>query len=201
MTSRTKDDRATTLLRKAGIARTGELEKHGISRTELRRLRERGIVERVGRGLYTLPSAVLTERHSLAEAARRVPGGVICLLSALRFHDLTTQNPFEVWMAIDRKAWRPKGGSVRLRLVHLSGGSFEAGVEDHNVAGVSVRIFSAAKTVADCFKFRNKVGLDVAVEALRAYRRAHPKQLNQLWHFAEIDRVARVIRPYLEALG
>ena len=188
-------------MKKAGIARTGDFEKHGISRTELRRLQDRGIVERVGRGLYTLPKAVLTELHSLAEASRRAPGGVICLLSALRFHGLTTQNPFEVWMAIDRKAWRPKAGNVRFRLVHMSGKSFDEGVEVNDVAGVTVRVFGAAKTVADCFKFRNKVGLDVAVEALREYRRLHRKKLNLLWQFAEVDRVARVIRPYLEALG
>lgn len=194
-------DRATRLLREVGIARTRELERHGVSRTQLRRLCERGGVERIGRGLYTLPGAVLTERHSLAEACRRVPGGVLCLLTALRFHGLTTQNPFEVWMAIDRKAWRPKPGHPRLRLVHLSGRSFREGVEEHDVAGVRIRVYSAAKTVADCFKFRNKVGLDVAVEALRDYRRLHPKRLGELWQFAEVDRVARVIRPYLEALG
>lgn len=193
-------DRATRLLREVGIARTSEFERHGVSRTQLRRLCERGDVERVGRGLYTLPGAVLTERHSLAEACRRVPGGILCLLTALRFHGLTTQNPFEVWMAIDRKAWRPKQGSPRLRLVHLSGRSFREGVEEHDVAGVRIRVYGAAKTVADCFKFRNKVGLDVAVEALRDYRRLHPKRLDALWRFAEVDRVARVIRPYLEAL-
>jgi predicted transcriptional regulator of viral defense system len=194
-------DRLTTLLRQAGIVRTNEFERHGVSRTQLRRLRERGVVERVGHGLYTLPGAVLTERHSLAEACRRVPGGVICLLTALRFHGLTTQNPFEVWMAIDPKAWRPRGGNPRLRLVHLSGRSFREGVEEHNVAGVRVRVYGAAKTVADCFKFRNKIGLDVAVEALRDYRRMHPKQLGAVWRFAEMNRVARVIQPYLEAIG
>ncbi len=201
MTKLRISDRATMLLREAGIARTGELERHGVSRTQLRRLCERGSVERVGRGLYTLPGAVLTEKHSLAEACRRVPGGVLCLLTALRFHGLTTQNPSEVWMAIDQKAWRPKQGSPRLHLVHLSGRSFREGVEEHYVSGVRIRVYSAAKTVADCFKFRNKVGLDVAVEALRDYRRLHPKRLGALSRFAAADRVARVIRPYLEALG
>jgi predicted transcriptional regulator of viral defense system len=197
----TKTQKAIELVQKAGIARTKEFEKHGISRTDLQRLKERGVVERVGRGLYTLPSAVLTERHSLAEATRRVPGGVICLLTALRFHELTTQNPFQVWIAIDQKAWRPKGKGVKLRIVHLSGRSFSEGIEEHDVAGVTVRIYSAAKTVADCFKFRNKVGLDVAVEALREYRKSHRKELGELWRFAEANRVARVIRPYIEAIG
>ncbi len=198
---KTKAALAAGLLRKTGIVRTREFEDHGISRGELRRLRDQGIVEQVGRGLYTLPSAVLTERHSFAEASRRVPGGVICLLSALRFHGLTTQNPHEVWMAIDQKAWRPKSGGVSLRLVHLSGKSFEEGIEEHDVAGVMIQVYGAAKTVADCFKFRNKVGLDVAVEALRDYRKRHRKKLDDLWRFAEIDRVSRVIRPYLEAIG
>ena len=183
------------------MVRTGEFEERGISRTDLRRLMDRGVVEKVGRGLYTLPSAVLTERHSLAEASRRVPGGVICLLSALRFHDLTTQNPFQVWIAIDQKAWRPKREGVSLRLVHLSGRSFTEGVEDHDVSGVTIRVYNAPKTVVDCFKFRNKVGLDVAVEALRDYRKRHPKRLDELWRFAELNRVARVMRPYLEAIG
>ncbi len=183
-----------------GIARPRDFEKAGVSRTQLRRLVARGVVERVGRGLYALPDAPRSERRDLAEAARRVPGGVVCLLSALRFHELTTQNPFEVWMAVDRKAWRPRPEHPPLRLVYLSGPALGEGVEEHDVDGVRVRVFSAAKTVADCFKFRNKIGIDVAVEALRDYRRRHPKELEALWRFAEVDRVARVIRPYLEAV-
>jgi predicted transcriptional regulator of viral defense system len=194
-------DAAQALLRRVGIARSRDLERAGVTRTQLRRLLQRGQIERVGRGLYALPGAARTERHDLAEAARRVPGGVACLLSALRFHGLTTQNPFEVWMAIDRKAWRPRVEHPPLRLVYLSGVALKEGVEDHDVGGVTVRVFSAAKTVADCFKFRNKIGTDVAIEALRDFRRLHPKQLEAVWRFAEVDRVARVLRPYLESLG
>lgn len=183
------------------MVRTQEFEQSGISRGELRRLQDEGVIERVGRGLYTLPSAVLTERHSIAEASRRVPGGVICLLSALRFHDLTTQNSSQVWVAIDQKAWRPRSRGVKLRIVHFSGASFAEGIEKHEIGGVPVRVYSAAKTVADCFKFRNKVGLDVAVEALRDYHKLHRKKLTELWRLAEVDRVSRVIRPYLEAIG
>jgi predicted transcriptional regulator of viral defense system len=201
VTRQTSSDRAVRLLREVGIARTSEFEHRAVSRTELRRLHERGIIERVGRGLYTLPGAVLTERHSLAEACRRVPRGVLCLLTALRLHGLTTQNPSEVWIAIDRKAWRPRQGSPRLRLIHMSGASFREGVEEHDVGGVRIRVYGAAKTVADCFKFRNKIGLDVAVEALRDYRRLHPKKLGALWRFAEMDRVTRVMQPYLETLA
>jgi predicted transcriptional regulator of viral defense system len=144
---------------------------------------------------------VQTERLHFAEVARRVPGGVLCLLSALRFHRLTTQSPFEVWLAIDRKAWRPRLEHPPLRIVYMAGPVLQDGVEEHDIGGVVVRVFSAAKTVADCFKFRNKIGIDVAVEALRDYRRLHPKALEAVWRFAEIDRVTRVIRPYLEGVG
>lgn len=181
------------------MVRTRELEHIGVSRKQLRKLVDQGLIERVSRGLYRLPGAPVTERRDLAEAARRVPGGVICLLSALRFHGLTTQNPFEVWMAIDRKSWRPKVSHPPLRLFYLSGPPLIEGVEEHKISGVTVRVFSAAKTIADCFKFRNKIGIDVAIEALRDYRRTHPKQLEAVWKYAEIDRVTRVIRPYLEA--
>ncbi len=187
------------LVKKAGVIRSRDLERAGVSRTQIRRLRERGVIERVGRGLYRNAGAAIDERNDLAEAARLVPGGIVCLLSALRFHGLTTQNPFEVWLAIDRKAWRPRPGHPPLRLIYLSGAALSEGVEEHDVQGVRVRVFSAAKTVADCFKFRNKIGTDVAVEALRDYRRVHPKGLEVVWRFAEIDRVRRVIRPYLEA--
>jgi predicted transcriptional regulator of viral defense system len=201
VTDITSTKKAQQALKRLGIARSRDLERAGVSRTQLRRLVERGLIERVGRGLYGLPGAARTERHHLAEAARRVPGGVVCLLSALRFHGLSTQNPFEVWMAIDRKAWRPRFEHPPLRLVHLSGPALREGVEEHDVGGVAVRVFSAAKTVADCFKFRNKIGSDVAVEALRDYRRVHPKRLEAVWRFAEVDRVTRVILPYMEALG
>jgi predicted transcriptional regulator of viral defense system len=172
-----------------------------VSRTQLRRLVDQGVIERLGRGLYGLVGADLTEQRNLAEAARRVPRGTVCLLSALRFHGLTTQNPFEVWLAIDRKGWRPRPSQPPLRLVYLSGAALHEGVERHDVGGVGVRVFGAAKTVADCFKFRHKIGTDVAVDALREYRRVHPKRLDLLWHFARIDRVTRVLQPYLEALA
>lgn len=194
-------NRVQHLMNRVGIARSRELENAGVSRTQLRRLLDRGVIERVGRGLYQLPEAPFTERQHLAQAARHVPGGVVCLLSALRFHGLTTQNPFEVWMAIDRKAWRPRIEHPPLRLFYLSGARLLDGVEEHKIAGVTVRVFSAAKTVADCFKFRNKIGTDVAVEALRDYRKRNPKRLEAVWRFAGVDRVTRVIRPYLEALG
>lgn len=197
-------DKPLTRVRKIvaarGIVRPRELERGGVSRTQLQRLVARGEVERLGRGLYTLAGQRRDERQDLAEAARRVPAGIVCLLSALRFHHLTTQDPFEVWMAVGHKAWRSRVDHPPLRLVFLTGRALTEGIESHKVNGVEVRVFSAAKTVADCFKFRNKIGIDVAVEALREFRRLHPKELQAVWEFARVDRVARVIQPYLDSL-
>jgi predicted transcriptional regulator of viral defense system len=198
---RTPSEKAVALVRRTGIIRARELTREGVTREHLRRLLQRGQLQRIGVGLYSLPGADISEHRSLAEACSRVPRGVICLLSALRFHNLTTQNPFEVWMAIPHKAWRPKGEGVRLRLMHLSGHALTSGVEEHRIEGVPVRIFNPAKTVADCFKFRNKIGLDVALEALRDYRRKHRSGMDELWRFAKVCRVTAVMRPYLEALA
>lgn len=195
------EKRAIALIRKRGLVRARDLEAKGVSRAALRRLDARGVIQRVGRGVYGLPGIVLTEHHSLAEASRLVPRGVICLMSALRFHDLTTQNPSEIWMAIEKKAWRPVRAEVRLRVVHLSGASFRAGIETHNVGGVPVRVYSAAKTVADCFKFRNKIGIDVAVEALKDFTQRHRGGANELARYARINRVNRVMQPYLDAIS
>lgn len=198
---KTPSEKAVALVRRTGIIRARELTREGVTREHLRRLLQRGQLQRIGVGLYSLPGADISEHRSLAEACSRVPRGVICLLSALRFHNLTTQNPFEVWMAIPHKAWRPKGEGVRLRLMHLSGHVLTSGVEEHRIEGVPVRVFNPAKTVADCFKFRNKIGLDVALEALRDYRRKHRSGMDELWRFAKVCRVTAVIRPYLEALA
>ncbi len=195
----TASQRVLTAIERAGVLRPRDLDRLRLPREHLRRLHRKGLVERVGRGLYVLPGGTGAEYQTLVEAARRVEHGVVCLLSALRFHELTTQEPFEVWMAIEHNAWRPRAVDVPFRIVHMSGSSFRTGVETHNFGGVEVRIFGAAKTVADCFKFRNKIGLDVAVEALRDYRRTFPSGIDELWRYARICRVANVMRPYLEA--
>lgn len=189
------------LARKQGALRSSDLKSLGIPREYLSRLYQAGVLERVGRGVYNLPEADLTEHHSLIEATKRVPKGVICLLSALRFHDLTTQSPFEVWIAIDPKAHRPGGYGVSLRIVRFSGQSLTAGVEEHQIEGVIVRVYSPAKTVADCFKYRNKIGLDVALEALRDYWKSGRANADELWKYAKICRVTNVMRPYMEALA
>jgi predicted transcriptional regulator of viral defense system len=125
---------------------------------------------------------------------------VVCLLSALRFHDLTTQAPFEIWLAIGEKAWRPRMKYPPLRIVRFSMAALGAGIEKHQIEGVTVHVYTPAKTVADCFKYRNKIGLDVAIEALRECWRARRCTMDDLWHFAGICRVRNVMRPYLEAL-
>ena len=188
-----------TVARGKGVLRASDTAAGGIGREQLARLARRGVLQRLSRGLYALPSLELTENHSLAEAAKVVPKGVICLLSALRFHKMTTQNPFEVWVAVGHKAWRPRRSSPPLRIVHMSGEAAEAGVEEHTIEGVRVKVFGPAKTVADCFRFRNKIGLDVATEALREFRRLHRGRMDELWRSAQICRVAKVMQPYLDA--
>jgi len=200
-TRTTGTEKVLKLVRKAGVLRPRDLEPHGIPRTYLSRLCAAGKLQRIGRGLYVLPGSGATEHHSLAEACKRVPKGVVCLLSALRFHDLTTQAPFQVWLAIGEKAWRPRLEYPPLRIVRFSQAALRAGVEEHRIEGVPVHVYSPAKTVADCFKYRNKIGLDVAIEALRECRRARHCTMDDLWHYADICRVRNVMRPYLEALA
>lgn len=195
-----RTDRILDLAGESGMIRPKELDRYGIPRRYLYRLEQDGKLQRVGRGLYALPDAEPSENRSLAEAAKHVPKGVICLLSALRFHELTTQAPFEVWMAIGQKAWRPRVEYPPLRVVRFSGAALREGIEEHVIEGVRVPVYSPAKTVADCFRYRNKIGLDVAIEALRECLRAQRCNRNDLWHYAGVCRVQNVIRPYLEAV-
>src|SRR5262245_59242184 len=167
MPKASETERAVKFIQTAGVVRAGELVSRGIHPMTLSRLLEQGVVERDGRGLYRLTGAEVSENYSLIQAAKRVPKGVICLLSALRFHDLTTQKPFEVWISIERGARRPVVDAPPLRVHYFSGEAFTAGVEEHEVEGVMLRVYNPAKTVADCFKFRYKIGIDVALEALR----------------------------------
>ncbi|MCG7980943.1 MAG: transcriptional regulator [gamma proteobacterium symbiont of Clathrolucina costata] len=201
VTQTTKTNKVLDLVRKVGVLRPRDLDPYNIPRTYLSRLCVAGKLQRIGRGLYVLPGSGATEHHSMAEACKRVPKGVVCLLSALSFHDLTTQAPFEVWLAIGEKAWRPRLEYPPLRIVHFSKAALNAGVEEHQIEGVNVHVYSPAKTVADCFKYRNKIGLDVAIEALRECRRARHCTMDDLWHYADICRVRNVMRPYLESLA
>jgi len=199
--SNSTEDKVMTLVKHAGVLRSRDLTQHDISRQYLLRLQRRGQLQKVGRGLYIASETHLTEHHSLVEACKRVPRGIICLLSALRFHGLTTQAPSEVWMAIDDKAWRPKVDNPRLHVVRFSGDALTSGIEGHVIEKVHVRVYSPAKTVADCFKYRNKIGLDVALEALRDCWRHRRATMDELWKYAKVCRVANVMRPYLESIA
>jgi predicted transcriptional regulator of viral defense system len=159
-----------------------------------------GRLVREARGLYALPDAEVTAQHSLAVVAKAVPKGVICLLSALRFHDIGTQLPHEVWLAIERRAAEPRLASPRLRIVRFSGPAFTEGVEEHDVEGTTIRVYGMAKTIADCFKYRNKIGLDVALEALKEILRDRRCTVEELRRYARVCRVLTVMRPYMEAL-
>ena len=191
--------RLLSLARRSGVIRPGDARAKGIAPVYLTRLVRSGALVRVGRGLYSLADGAPTADRTVVQAARHVPRGVICLLSALRLHGLTTQMPPAVWMAIDVKARRPGAAGPPLEVVRMSGPAFTQGIEERVLEGVRVRLYDPAKTVADCFKFRNKIGLDVALEALREYRRQN-RSLDELRRLARVCRVERVIRPYLEAL-
>ena len=184
-----------------GVLRPRDLDSYNIPRVYLTRLCKQGGLRRVGRGLYVLADADVTEHHTLAAACKRVPHGVICLLTALQFHGLTTKVPPRVWMAIEEKAWQPQVDRPALRFLRFSGPALSEGIEEHLIEGITVRVYSPAKTVADCFKYRNKIGLDVAIEALRDCLRTRKGTMDDLWHYAKICRVARVMKPYLESVA
>jgi predicted transcriptional regulator of viral defense system len=188
------------LAAQSAVLRPRDLDEQGIPRKYLGLLATAGQLRRIGRGLYSLPTAEPTENRSLAEAGKLVPNGIICLLSALQFHRLTTQAPFEIWLAIDRKAWRPTLSELPLRVVRFSGDALSQGVEQHRIEGVPVKVYTPAKTIADCFKYRNKIGLDVALEALRDCWKQRRATMDELWQAAKICRVANIMRPYLESL-
>ena len=197
---KTATDRVLDLARKTGVLRAKDLIAHNIPREYLARLVKQGVLERHGRGLYVLPSAELTEHHSFVQVATWIPGGVICLLSALAFHELTTQQPSAVWLALPEKARRPSLEYPPLRICRYSDAAFSAGVETHRFEGRPVKIYTAAKTVVDCFKYRNKIGLAIALEALQDAWRSKKITMAEIEKYAVICRVSRVMRPYLEAL-
>ena len=196
-----RGDQALRIVRRLGIVRPSDMEKHGIPRGQLYSLVREGLVQRQARGVYVASRHELSAEHSLAQVAKRVPSGVLCLLTALRFHNLTTQAPAEVWIALAEKARRPRLDYPRVRVARFSGPALTEGIETHRLERVDVRVYSAAKTVADCFKYRNKVGIDVAIEALRDFSRRHRGGATDLARFARICRVTRVMQPYLDAIA
>lgn len=195
------NDRAIRTIKELGLARPIELEAHGVSRTQLGRLVREGLVERQSRGVYAASGHEPTAQHILAHVAKRVPNGVFCLLTALRFHGLTTQSPAEVWIALPEKARRPHLDYPRVRVARFSGPALTDGIERHRVEGVEIQVYSAQKTVADCFKYRNKLGVDVAIAALRAAIHSGKATSEEIVRAARLCRVQTVIKPYLEAVA
>lgn len=193
-------EKVISLAQQQGLIRSRDLDEQGLPRVALTRLVKIGKLIRVGRGLYANPDRQISEHSALAEVARKYPQSVICLLSALRVHNLTTQAPFEVWLGIPNKARSPNIDYPPLRIIRLSDSSLKDSIEEHVIDGVTVRVTNIAKTVIDCFKFRNKIGLDVALEALHEAWTEKRVTMDELWHYATQYRVANVMRPYMESL-
>ena len=197
----TRFDRAVTVFKKhGGILRTAQALRAGIHPGTLYALRDSGVLEGVSRGVYRLSDGSPLGNPDLVTVATRVPTGMICLISALAFHELTTQIPHEVHVALPRGAEEPRLTHPPIKTYRFTGQAFSEGVGTHELDGVIVRIYTPEKTLADCFKFRNKVGLDTVVEAIRFYREHKPVQVDELMRYAAICRVKKIIRPYLEAI-
>lgn len=201
MLPQTDPQRVLDLASRQGVLRARDLGAIDVPRVVLTRLTAAGQLERVGRGLYRLPSSQGSEHASLATVATKVPQAVFCLLTALQFHELTTQLPRQAWIAMPRGSHVPRIDYPPLKMVQVTGEAYTAGIEDVERDGVSLRVYSVAKTLADCFKHRNKIGLDVALEALKDARGRNRATVDEIWRFAKIGRVANVMRPYLESIG
>jgi predicted transcriptional regulator of viral defense system len=194
-------DRAVNIFKKhGGILRTAQALRAGIHPGTLYAMRDSGTLEAVSRGVYRLANSPPLSNPDLVTVGTRVPGGVICLISALAFYELTTQIPHEVHVALPRGAEEPRLDHPPIKTYRFTGEAFTEGVEAHELDGVSVRIYNPEKTLADCFKFRNQVGLDTVMEAVRFYRERRSIKVDNLMHYAGICRVKKIIRPYLEAI-
>jgi len=200
MVANTHIQRVLGLVRREGLLRASDLDAIKAPRIVLTRLVAAGLLDKVGRGLYRLPSHPGSEHESLATVATKVPQAVFCLLTALQFHELTTQLPRQVWIAMPRGSHVPRIYYPPIKMVQMTGDVYSEGIETVERDGVKLRIYGVAKTVADCFKHRNKIGLDVALEALKNVRAKRLATADDLWRYAKLCRVANVMRPYLEAV-
>lgn len=201
MLPRTHIQRVLDLASQKGLLRASDLDAISAPRIVLTRLTTAGLLERVGRGLYRLPDAQISEFESLGTIATKVPQAVFCLLTALQFHELTTQLPRQIWIAMPRGSHPPRIDYPPIKMVQFTGYAYSEGIEVVERDGIKLQVYSVAKTVADCFKHRNKIGLDVALEALKDSRERNRATADDIWRFAKICRVANVIRPYLESIG
>ena len=206
--SRKQEQRVLATLKRQGIARYADLSKEGITPTTIARMREKGLIHQLGRGLYQLPDAQTDVHHALAEAAKRVPKGIVCLVSALAYHELTDTIPRSVWMAIGPKDWRPVISQPPLQIVRFRGKLLSEGIEDHKIEGVTVRIYNAAKTVVDLFRYRQSAGkryktspgLNIALEGLREALRQRKATPAKIAEYATEAGIWKVVQPYLEAM-
>jgi predicted transcriptional regulator of viral defense system len=201
MAPSTQSQRVLDLANQKGLLRASDLGAIDAQRVVLTRLAAAGLLERIGRGLYRLPDTQGSEHESLLTVATKVPQAVFCLLTALQFHELTTQLPHQVWIAMPRGSHAPRFDYPPIRMVQFAGEAYTAGVEEVERDGVKLRIYGVAKTVADCFKHRNRIGLDVALEALKDARARNRASVDDIWRFAKVCRVTNVMRPYLESIG
>jgi len=194
-------DRAIEIIRKnGGLIRTYEALAHGIHRRILYGLRNEGKIITISRGLFQLADLDIPAQVDIVEVSKKVPRGVICLISALNFHELTTQTPHYVWLAVDRKARKPKINYPPVRVFFFSGDAFNRGIETHRIMEQDIRVYNAPKTVVDCFRWREAVGLDVAIESAREYLKRKDSRPSSLMEYAKVCRVEKIIRPYLQAM-
>lgn len=200
MQNATQTERVLAMASQKGMLRPSDLNEAGLARVVLTRLTATGQLEKVGRGLYRLPQTQASEFESLITIAIKVPQAVFCLLTALQFHGLTTQLPRQIWIAMPRGSHTPTIDYPPVKMVQFTGAAYAEGVEVVERDQVKLKVYGVAKTIADCFKQRNKIGIDVALEALKDARAQKKVSANDLWHFAKVCRVANVMRPYLEAL-
>ena len=198
--SPTQSDHILEFAQRQRLLGAADVRAHGWSPQLLVKLEQSGKLQRIARGLYSLPDSPMTDHQSLIEVCRRVPKAVVCLLSALQFHEIGTQLPFEVWIALPEATQTPALGSPALRIARLRGTAYSEGIETVVEHGSAIRVYSVAKTITDCFKFRHKVGLDVALEALKDAWRQRKLDMDQVTRFARINRVEKVMQPYLEAV-
>jgi predicted transcriptional regulator of viral defense system len=182
-----------------GILRTSQAKKLGIDPKTLREMVDADILKKEGRGIYRLANLPSLSNPDLIQVALRIPQSVVCLISALSFHNLTTQIPYKIYIAILQNTKKPRFDYPPIDVVKLSKKIYSAGIEEHELDGVIVRIYNKEKTVADCFKFRNKIGQDIAIEALKEYIHLSDSDIEKLLYYARIDKVEKVIRPYIEA--
>jgi predicted transcriptional regulator of viral defense system len=195
-----KYEKAKAIFREqGGILKASDAIHEGIHPRTLYEMRDKGIVEVLSRGLYRLADLRPLSNQDLITVSLRIPHGVVCLISALAFHGITSQVPHEVYIAVERVSRPPKVDYPPVRVFRFTGEAFKSGIESHNTEAVSLRVYSAEKTIADCFKYRNKLGLDTAIEALRLYRERKRFKVDDLMRFARVCRVENVIRPYVEA--